>query len=398
LNKRFVLALAMLVALPKGVSAGPVGPEFVVNTATTGDQVCPSVASLQDGGFVVTWVSNDQAPELDVKGQRYAADASPIGGEFIAGVTAGSYACPHVSGLNDGGFVVVWDAHINQANHIYGRVYQADGSSVGSAFGINSKRREIQRNPSVAGLLNGGFVVTWDAAALDGSYLGIAGRRYGVDGAPLAPEFQVNQYSANDQTLSALAPLEDGGFVGAWQSRDQDGWYWGVYGRRYDATGGNREFRVNKTISGEQVGVSVAGLQDGGYVITWLQLNGLNLYGPHTIFGQRYDAEGHRVGSRQFRVSITSGYYVYVQAAVAGLADGGFTVTWKEENTSSRISARRYDAAGTGVGHKFVVNTTPVGNYGRSFPAGLNDGSFVVVWEAADDGNGYGIRGQRFTK
>src|SRR3954464_1806202 len=98
------------------------------------------------------------------------------------------------------------------------------GSSVGSAFRINSKRREIQRNPSVAGLLNGGFVVTWDAAALDGSYLGIAGRRYGVDGAPLTARFRVNQYSANDQTSSALTPLKDGGFVGAWQSLDQDGW------------------------------------------------------------------------------------------------------------------------------------------------------------------------------
>jgi hypothetical protein len=32
--------------------------EFVVNSYTVGDQVSPSVASLDDGGFVVAWHSN----------------------------------------------------------------------------------------------------------------------------------------------------------------------------------------------------------------------------------------------------------------------------------------------------------------------------------------------------
>jgi hypothetical protein len=36
------------------------GAEFQVNTFTTSDQWAPAVASLANGGFVITWASHDQ--------------------------------------------------------------------------------------------------------------------------------------------------------------------------------------------------------------------------------------------------------------------------------------------------------------------------------------------------
>ena len=53
------------------------GSEFQINSRTSGDQQDPTVTSLTDGGFVVTWMSYDQdASGWGIYGQRYASDGS----------------------------------------------------------------------------------------------------------------------------------------------------------------------------------------------------------------------------------------------------------------------------------------------------------------------------------
>jgi hypothetical protein len=49
------------------------GPEFRVNTFTTGEQSSPDVASDASGNFVVAWASDLQdGSDWGVFGQRYA--------------------------------------------------------------------------------------------------------------------------------------------------------------------------------------------------------------------------------------------------------------------------------------------------------------------------------------
>ena len=56
------------------------GSEFQVNTYTSDNQQEPSVTSLADGGFVVTWMSaNQDGSSWGVYGQRYAADGAASG-------------------------------------------------------------------------------------------------------------------------------------------------------------------------------------------------------------------------------------------------------------------------------------------------------------------------------
>ncbi len=68
-------------------SATPVGTEFQVNTYTTGNQYLPDVAVVPDGTFVVTWASTSLAAGVedhnDVIARRFAADATPLGGEQV---------------------------------------------------------------------------------------------------------------------------------------------------------------------------------------------------------------------------------------------------------------------------------------------------------------------------
>ena len=84
-------------------------------------------------------------------------------------------------------------------------------------------------------LVDGGFFVTWQSKDQDGDNWGVYGRRYNADGDPLGGEFQINTTSTNEQNNIAATTLGDGGLAVTWQSKDQDGDNWGVHGHRYDS-------------------------------------------------------------------------------------------------------------------------------------------------------------------
>lgn len=109
------------------------GTEFQINTYTAGDQFDPSVTSLSDGGFVVTWTSvkQDGGSSGGVYGQRYTAIGASVGDEFqINTYTRKGQGDPSVTSLSDGGFVVTWRSNGQDGNvgvgGIYGQVLDAN--------------------------------------------------------------------------------------------------------------------------------------------------------------------------------------------------------------------------------------------------------------------------------
>src|SRR5439155_26243887 len=95
-------------------SGVPLGPEFRVNTYTTDLQSNPSVAADSAGNFVVAWMSSGGygGPPADVFGQRYASDCTPLGPEFrINTFTTGGQNRPAVATAAAGNFGVVGDGH-----------------------------------------------------------------------------------------------------------------------------------------------------------------------------------------------------------------------------------------------------------------------------------------------
>jgi hypothetical protein len=142
-----------------------VGPEFRVNSTITGSQVAPAISAVQGGGFVVTWMSGD-GDRLGIYGQRFAADGSPLDEEFrVNSSIVGSQQYAKVSGLADGGFIVVWEGHqtIGQPAGVYGRRYSSAGQALGAEFQINTNDAGAYGGqPIVKDLSDGGFIVAWE--------------------------------------------------------------------------------------------------------------------------------------------------------------------------------------------------------------------------------------------
>jgi hypothetical protein len=175
----------------------PTGSEFLVNSSVAGPQVLSTVTGLADGCFVITWTDapvdlgsidiNDLSTitsaitPIDIKGQMYDAEGTPVGGEFLVNTsTAGAQLFSTVTGLANGGFVVTWtdvpldltqldpqdpNALLNliSAIDIKAQIFDAEGAPDGSEFVVNSDAVGVQFLSTVAGLANGDFVVTWSS-------------------------------------------------------------------------------------------------------------------------------------------------------------------------------------------------------------------------------------------
>ncbi len=217
-------------------SGAPLGPEFPVNTYATANQGNSSVASDSSGNFVVTWISYTQdGSSYGIFGQRYASSGAPLGPEFrVNTYTTGYQQNPSVAVDTAGNFVVVWRSYQDgSAVGSFGQRYASSGTPLGPEFRVNTYTTGGQGYPTVAADTAGNFVVVWRSYSQDGSLFGVFGQRYASGGTPLGPEFRVNTYTTNNQSFSSVAADSFGNFVVVWQSFGQDGSNNGVFGQRF---------------------------------------------------------------------------------------------------------------------------------------------------------------------
>jgi len=312
----------------------PVGEEFQVHSTTLDSQIDPSITEMSDGGFVVTWSSFGQDGDgFGVYGQRFDAEGSMVGDEFhINTVVAGSQDVSSIASLADGGFLVTWNSFDASGTGVFAQRFDANASPVGAEFQVNTTTLGSQDGAEVAGLPNGGFVVVWNANATDSGITqdgwggSVQARIYGADGNPVTGEFQVNTYTLFEQINPSVAVLNDGSFVVVWQSINQDGESWGIYGQRYeiDGTPVGAEFRVNTSVADQQVEPAIASLPDGGFVVSWTSFNTDGSAGG--IYGQRFDAAGNTLGGERKLNDVVANDQI--NSEVTGLQNGGYAVAY----------------------------------------------------------------------
>jgi hypothetical protein len=396
-----------------GGSAKAYGEEQV-NTYTPSTQDMPAIASLSGGGYVVAWDSSAQDGAGDgVYAQRFTSGGVAIGPEFrVNTTTTGAQNDPTIVGLSNGGFVVAWTSPDASVTGIYAQRYDASGVAQGSEFLVNTASTSGTQTEPVVSAYAGGFVVGWSSNASlalggDGSGYGIYGQHYLNDGTTNGASFRVNTTTLSDQSQSDVATSAAGGVV-VWTSYNQDAASTnGIYAQRYAANGAplGGEFMVNTLTAGNQVEPHVAMLSDGGFVVVWTDQSGVD-GSSHGVYGQRYDSAGIAQGG-QFLIneSTTGGQY---QPDVTGLSSGGFVVTWYNDNydltgagTTSDVYIREYDATGNAIDGQRKLDSGSNSTEYQPAIADLGNGNFAVVYAdyntTANGGNNtYEIHQQLF--
>jgi len=311
------------------------GSEFRVNTYTTGNQSDQSIAMASDGKFIITWNGKGSGDTAGIFAQKYNADGTTNGSNFLVNTyTTSTQEYPSVAMASDGKFIISWNGTGNSDTAgIFAQKYNANGSKNGSEFLVNTYTADIQSTPSIAmNETNGDFVITWSSQGQDGdiaayNYYNIYAQRYNTDGTTNGSEFLVNTYTTSLQYNSSVAMTSDGKFVITWQSQGQDGNSSGVYAQKYNANGSvnGSEFLVNTYTTNLQSNSSVAMTSDGKFVITWdSYLQDGNFSG---IYAQKYNSDGSTLGS-EFKVNTyTTNTQQFPSIAMDG--NGNFIISWQ---------------------------------------------------------------------
>jgi hypothetical protein len=391
--------LLALVPTIAGAQGNPLGPEFRVNTYTTYGQRLAAVAVDPAGLFVVVWASGHDGFGDGVFGQWYGSSGAPVGPEFLVN-THTPYAQVNPSATaGSGTFVVAWQSFQQDGSGygVFAQRYVSPGVPSGPEFRVNTFTTAYQADPSVATeLSSGNFVVVWRSFEQDGDGFGIFGQRYAASGPPLGLEFRVNSFTTSYQNYPSVA-VDSSGFVVVWQSFDQDGSAYGIFGQRYAPSGipVGGEFRVNTYTTGNQFKPVVAAGNTGGFVVVWTSGHDGDGAG---VFGQRYASTGAPVGG-EFRVN-TFTTDAQQLPLIAADAAGNFVVTWQsytQDGSSDGVFGQRFAASGAPLGPELRVNTFTTSFQGQPSVAANVAGNFVVVWQSeGQDGSYLGVFGQRY--
>jgi hypothetical protein len=228
----------------------------------------------------------------------------------------------------------------------------------------------------------------------------------GPSGLPqLGTEYQANETTVLDQQRPRVARNAAGQAMVVWESLQQDGGYFDIHARRFvDGEPVGSEFKVNSTTAGRQNFGAVALDAVGNSVVVWR--SSLQDGPGGTIYGQRFAADGSRVGG-EFQIGPSSSDFdSQSEPRVAMNAAGRFAVVWSNREITQlaillgrndieqrMVQVRVFDPDGSPVTDIVdVVGPTTAATV-RAPDIGIaDDGRFAVTWISSGSPNGIRVR------
>jgi hypothetical protein len=189
----------------------PLGPEVLVAPGADPDG---AIHALPEGGFVAIWTSPDPAGKQRVLARRYSFSGTPQG----AAVTIETFASGTFRGVNIGpgpSLLVTRQAAATSVCGTIGRRYALDGRPLAKASSICSAHSDAGSSPPAVAAGAGSLLTAWEG------FGGIYMRRLGLNGTPLGPTWRVDQRVDDNVTNAApvVAQSPAGASVVLWKMR-----------------------------------------------------------------------------------------------------------------------------------------------------------------------------------
>lgn len=373
------------------------GQEFSVGGALIGDQINPHTSIGKGYGFVVWEDNRSDAHGLGISARRLDANYNPTFSPFrVNEMGEGDQSKAKVIVLEGGNALFVWQSSVHGVSRVVGRFVDSTGRFVTGDIPISP---DNGHDPVLAPSNDGGVFVTWTNRGSDGSMDGIYALKLSSTGAKVGDVQRVNSTTRSSQRSAGSALLSDGRLAVAWISENQ------VQENSLDAY--VRIFNSDLTPSTGEVRItagtnlvanpSVVGLNGGGFVASWSQLDVGKTSDGWDVWAREFDNSGVAIGSAQAVNNKRDGWQKGPQLASIG---NDVLITWgqsKRKGASEDVYGRFW-GGGRPLGEsEFVVNTTKVNNQQQATVASDASGRFLVVWTGFTGlANGFDIYGQRF--
>ena len=325
-------------------------------------QIQPQVIGLTDGGFVVSWLAeNGDGSGNAVFAEKFSSTGTLLAGPFqVNTYTSDDQYDAHIASLPNGGFVITWDSVGQDGSGfgVYGQRYDASATAVGSEFRINTTTVGNQSANTVTSLAGGGFMVTWQGPQPSGA-LGVYGQIYNAAGVAMGGEFLVSG-TAGNSTSPAVTGLSNGEILTAWVSAN-GGAATNIYGQLYaPPPGGLIDSAVNATDVGTVSGqASIAYTAAPVFSATTYTLENQSLTGTISASSSNGDPLAYSVHGLPGSGTLTLTGNTYTYTPMAGMVGNDvFSIDVTDLTTNTTTT----DVIALGV-----VN--PIVNMGISRPA-----------------------------
>jgi hypothetical protein len=241
------------------------------------------------------------------------------------------------------------------------------GEKLGAEVLVNQYIDFNQRNPAVAVLPNGNFVVTWVCESrrgpdrlsnpsgpmtaaqtgTDNFRVGVFARLFNGQGQPLGNEFAISNADDLVQANPVVAPLANGGFTVLWSQQETLSQRWDVHGRAFDALGNasGAAFLVNAYTAGDQFAPRIASLGDQQMAV-WTSVGqdgsreGVygRFLGAGALAGDEFGLNGTTLSRQIHPVATTDGQDRFLSVWTSFVGDTGFDLFGQTYGTAAGSS------------------------------------------------------------
>ena len=359
------------------------GPERQINVPPQQDgvQLDSDITSVTDGRFFVAFQDQISGIDSDVIGHFFNTDGTLSGGSIVLGQASDNQlstaVAPRISGAGAGGVIVVWEDRSINAGDIELAIISAGGVNTTAGGELNmvtgtTGAADQQLEADVATLTDGRSLIVWERA-LNASNHDINARILDAAGVAFttADRIDVDSAAGSIKSAPAVAAGQSGTALVVYEDNAQGNF--DVRARFFNGS----SFDPSFVIADQGVNLArpdVALLADQRFVIVYDNRNDIfcRIYDPSTPGGAFLGPE--------LRVDQPSGL-IESDARVAATVDGGFVVTWLGlDGTQYDVLQRRFDAHGLPYGDQFFPSTLRDNN--QMFPVVATSGvNVMTTWD-----------------
>jgi hypothetical protein len=389
-------AFFLCLTVARGQGVIPQGGEINLLGSRVGDQVWPSLALNSSGGLLL-WEDNalTDGKTVNVGGTLLNGSLSRQGIFRANKITVDDHIKPQALILHNGNVLSVWESKVAGTPDIYARFGKKTNFFTADVR-VNTYITDQQVDPAAAALPDGGAIVVWSSFGQDGSGWGVFARKLTAAGAGATPkEFQVNQFTRNNQRSPAVTALAGGNYAITWVSEmERSAKSVDIYARIYSSAGVplTDEFLVNSS-SSTCANPALAPLGNGGFFAAWSQQDALVYTNGWDVWGRAFTASGMPAG-KDFRINTHLFGDQYRPKLAA--SPSGVLAVWTSlgQDGDHEGVFGRFIAGGTQAsGAEFQVNTTWINR--QMHPAVAWNGSqFLVVYTSFAGTSGFDLLGQ----
>ncbi len=393
------------------------GVEYAIAGSVPGDQAYPQLGLKVSGGYLV-WEDNiTDGDGLGISALRldssFSGSPGPASSFRVNVQGAGDQEHPQVSLLNGGGAVFVWQGGQQGFQRIYARFLSASNLWITGDLQVNTFSSNSQVDPVAATLANGNVAVAWASfnQASPTSLQDVYAQMLSPTGQKLTNEFQVNQFISYNQRNPTIAALSDGRFVVAWVSEQQNSLdspgetstatsgtaSVDVYARIFNASGApaGNEFRVN-TGTNFCSSPRIAAAIGGTFMVVWAEKDRTGGTNGLDICGRNFSSAG--LGNIPRRINTTRFGDQYLPSISWDGTD--YLVAWTslgQDGSREGVFGQFLHSDGSPDQSEFQVNTTWINQ--QKYPAVASDGQgrFLAVWSSFVGGaDSFDLYAQRY--